>query len=177
MKFLVVWYCHGGVVGGAALLLLTAEISALVVDFGSYNTKAGYAGDDTPKCVLPSVRTFGVSHLCFRWLVGWLVGSFLLDLFHCTARPLNLKSTTQHVGYAPVMPGVKDAMTLQVHSQAASSSLSWKTDAMDKRPDGEDKEKASRFARRKKMRTSLTAVFDCRCQQLMRSRQCGSISE
>eukprot|EP01052_Picozoa_sp_SAG31_P023105 SAG31_NODE_1878_length_7006_cov_19.371652_4_plen_470_part_00 len=39
------------------------------------------------------------------------------------------------------MPGVKDAMTLQIHSQAASSSLSWKTDATGLRSDGEDKEK------------------------------------
>ena len=30
------------------------EVSALVLDVGSYNTKVGYAGDSTPKVVLPS---------------------------------------------------------------------------------------------------------------------------
>uniref|UniRef100_A0A8R7UQB5 Actin-related protein 4 n=2 Tax=Triticum urartu TaxID=4572 RepID=A0A8R7UQB5_TRIUA len=31
------------------------EVSAIVIDVGSYSCKAGYAGDDTPKCVFPSV--------------------------------------------------------------------------------------------------------------------------
>ena len=32
------------------------EVSAIVIDVGSYSCKAGYAGDDTPKAVFPSVR-------------------------------------------------------------------------------------------------------------------------
>ncbi|XP_066384321.1 actin-related protein 4-like [Miscanthus floridulus] len=31
------------------------EVSAIVIDVGSYSCKAGYAGDDTPKAVFPSV--------------------------------------------------------------------------------------------------------------------------
>ncbi|XP_044984417.1 actin-related protein 4-like isoform X3 [Hordeum vulgare subsp. vulgare] len=31
------------------------EVSAIVIDVGSYSCKAGYAGDDTPKSVFPSV--------------------------------------------------------------------------------------------------------------------------
>lgn len=30
------------------------EVSALVVDFGSYTTRAGYAGEDCPRVVCPS---------------------------------------------------------------------------------------------------------------------------
>jgi len=30
------------------------EVSAIVLDIGSTNAKAGYAGEDTPKCVIPS---------------------------------------------------------------------------------------------------------------------------
>ena len=30
------------------------EVSALVVDFGSHTTRAGYAGEDTPRVVCPS---------------------------------------------------------------------------------------------------------------------------
>ena len=32
------------------------EVNALVIDLGSSTAKAGYAGDDTPKCYFPSVR-------------------------------------------------------------------------------------------------------------------------
>jgi len=31
------------------------EVSALVIDLGSHTCKAGYAGDDVPKAVFPSV--------------------------------------------------------------------------------------------------------------------------
>jgi actin-related protein len=31
------------------------EVNAVVLDLGSWQTKAGYAGDDTPKAVFPSV--------------------------------------------------------------------------------------------------------------------------
>ena len=32
------------------------EVNAIVVDIGSYSVKGGYAGEDTPKAVFPSVR-------------------------------------------------------------------------------------------------------------------------
>ena len=35
--------------------LWTDEVTALVVDIGSGSTKAGYAGEDTPKAYFPSV--------------------------------------------------------------------------------------------------------------------------
>jgi hypothetical protein len=34
------------------------EVSAIVVDLGSNSCKAGYAGEDQPKAVFPSVRFF-----------------------------------------------------------------------------------------------------------------------
>ena len=36
--------------------MLADEVSAIVLDVGSYTVKAGYAGEDTPKAVYPSVR-------------------------------------------------------------------------------------------------------------------------
>ena len=35
---------------------VAADILSLVLDVGSYNTKGGFGGDATPKCVVPSVR-------------------------------------------------------------------------------------------------------------------------
>ena len=32
------------------------EVNAIVLDVGTYQVKAGYAGEDTPKFVFPSVR-------------------------------------------------------------------------------------------------------------------------
>lgn len=32
------------------------DVSAVVIDLGTHTTKAGYAGEDTPRCVIPSVR-------------------------------------------------------------------------------------------------------------------------
>lgn len=32
------------------------EVAALVIEIGSANAKAGYAGEETPKSVFPSVR-------------------------------------------------------------------------------------------------------------------------
>ena len=32
------------------------EVNAIVIDIGSYSVKGGYAGEDTPKAVFPSVR-------------------------------------------------------------------------------------------------------------------------
>ena len=40
-----------------ALPRATDEVSAVVVDIGSTCTKAGYAGEDCPKFVFPSVRS------------------------------------------------------------------------------------------------------------------------
>lgn len=40
------------------------EVNAIVVDIGSCTTKAGYAGEDTPKCVFPSVRSLALSSIC-----------------------------------------------------------------------------------------------------------------
>lgn len=36
-------------------LLIADEVSAIVIDLGSHTCKAGYAGEDTPKAVFPSV--------------------------------------------------------------------------------------------------------------------------
>lgn len=45
---------------GCAMLMGTScsadEVSAIVVDVGYTNTKAGFAGEDNPKAVFPSVR-------------------------------------------------------------------------------------------------------------------------
>ena len=35
---------------------LTDEVSAIVIDVGYTNCKAGFAGEDNPKAVFPSVR-------------------------------------------------------------------------------------------------------------------------
>jgi actin-like protein 6A len=35
-------------------LIAVDEVSALVLDFGSHTTRAGYAGEDTPRVVCPS---------------------------------------------------------------------------------------------------------------------------
>jgi hypothetical protein len=37
------------------------EVSAIVLDLGSHSCKAGYAGEDQPKCVFPSVRYLSLS--------------------------------------------------------------------------------------------------------------------
>ena len=36
----------------------TDEVSAIVIDLGSHTCKAGYAGEDAPKAVFPSVSAF-----------------------------------------------------------------------------------------------------------------------
>lgn len=38
----------------------TDEVNAVVLDLGTYQAKVGYAGDDTPKYVFPSVRQYPV---------------------------------------------------------------------------------------------------------------------
>lgn len=35
----------------------TDEVSAIVIDLGSHTCKAGYAGEDAPKAVFPSVMS------------------------------------------------------------------------------------------------------------------------
>lgn len=42
------------------LLVKTDEVSAIVIDLGSHTCKAGYAGEDAPKAVFPSV-SFSIS--------------------------------------------------------------------------------------------------------------------
>ena len=46
------------------------EVSAIVVDLGSHSCKAGYAGEDAPKAVFPSVSTlchlFSKYNVCFH---------------------------------------------------------------------------------------------------------------
>lgn len=42
------------------------EVSAIVIDLGSHTCKAGYAGEDAPKAVFPSVSA---SRSCFRQCV------------------------------------------------------------------------------------------------------------
>lgn len=39
------------------LVWLADEVSAIVIDLGSHTCKAGYAGEDAPKAVFPSVSS------------------------------------------------------------------------------------------------------------------------
>jgi hypothetical protein len=36
--------------------ILADEVNAIVLDVGTYQVKAGYAGEDAPKFICPSVR-------------------------------------------------------------------------------------------------------------------------
>lgn len=42
--------------GSVARVCFAGDILALVLDVGTYNTRAGFGGDALPKCVVPSVR-------------------------------------------------------------------------------------------------------------------------
>lgn len=42
------------------VLALADEVNAVVIDVGTCLCKAGYAGDDTPKAVFPSVSGSGM---------------------------------------------------------------------------------------------------------------------
>lgn len=42
------------------------EVSAIVLDLGSHTCKAGYAGEDAPKAVFPSV---GVSSIVLQYFL------------------------------------------------------------------------------------------------------------
>lgn len=48
-------HCWTATDSGAAGVPYSDEVNAVVIDLGSWQTKAGYAGDDTPKAVFPSV--------------------------------------------------------------------------------------------------------------------------
>jgi hypothetical protein len=41
------------------------EVSAIVIDLGSHTCKAGYAGEDAPKAVFPSVSVCSLQFLFF----------------------------------------------------------------------------------------------------------------
>lgn len=47
------------------------EIGAVVLNVGQYETKAGEAGDDTPKVVFSTVRMhhLHISHVFSQWVV------------------------------------------------------------------------------------------------------------
>lgn len=45
--------------------LLPDEVSAIVIDLGSHTCKAGYAGEDAPKAVFPSVSALSPSAIKF----------------------------------------------------------------------------------------------------------------
>lgn len=47
----------------------TDEVSAIVIDLGSHTCKAGYAGEDAPKAVFPSVSVFST---LFTFLKFWI---------------------------------------------------------------------------------------------------------
>ena len=51
-------------------VMFADEVSAIVVDLGSHSCKAGYAGEDAPKAVFPSVSTlchlFSKNNVCFH---------------------------------------------------------------------------------------------------------------
>ena len=42
------------------LLCRADEVNAVVVDVGSHTVKAGFAGEDTPKALFPSVRVLKI---------------------------------------------------------------------------------------------------------------------
>ena len=52
-----------------ALLAVADEVNAIVLDLGAGSVKAGYAGEDTPKAVFPSVRTATLLVLCLASFV------------------------------------------------------------------------------------------------------------
>lgn len=46
-------------------LCVADEVSAIVIDLGSHTCKAGYAGEDAPKAVFPSVSLVSLLSLTF----------------------------------------------------------------------------------------------------------------
>jgi hypothetical protein len=53
--FFLIWISFG----------FTDEVAAIVLDLGSHTCKAGYAGEDAPKAVFPSVSSLA-DHLCIQ---------------------------------------------------------------------------------------------------------------
>ena len=48
------------------------DIGAIVADIGSYATRIGYAGEDSPRAFIPSVRMVQCGCVCFPLLNCWL---------------------------------------------------------------------------------------------------------
>ncbi|KAH6755417.1 actin-related proteins 4A [Perilla frutescens var. hirtella] len=53
------------------------EVSAIVIDLGSHTCKAGYAGEDAPKAVFPSVRAGSTLSLIMKAPCDFFSHSFL----------------------------------------------------------------------------------------------------
>lgn len=61
------------------------DVAALVVDNGSGMCKAGFAGDDAPRAVFPSIvgrPRHQVRSQCDTWPKNFLFLSFEIDLFN-----------------------------------------------------------------------------------------------
>lgn len=65
------------------LLPKTDEVSAIVVDLGSHTCKAGYAGEDAPKAVFPSVSASAPLPPPFLLLFHCSVSYYLLIYYYC----------------------------------------------------------------------------------------------
>lgn len=57
------------------------EVSAIVIDLGSHTCKAGYAGEDSPKAVFPSVRDglvvkFSLESIVIQWCKAFFTLGF-----------------------------------------------------------------------------------------------------
>lgn len=74
-------------------LCVADEVSAIVIDLGSHTCKAGYAGEDAPKAVFPSVSLVSLLSLTFdRNVLLWLTFFFPLSWLHCTSFWLQFRS-------------------------------------------------------------------------------------
>lgn len=56
----------------------TDEVSAIVIDLGSHTCKAGYAGEDAPKAVFPSVMCS--LHFLFFFFLDFVLAAFIFIL-------------------------------------------------------------------------------------------------
>ncbi|KAK2976496.1 hypothetical protein RJ640_001041, partial [Escallonia rubra] len=65
-QFLGVYSCVTCIDTHIWCVCVTDEVSAIVLDLGSHTCKAGYAGEDAPKAVFPSVRT--LTFLCYVYV-------------------------------------------------------------------------------------------------------------
>jgi len=57
------------------------EVSAIVIDLGSHTCKAGYAGEDAPKAVFPSVSAF-ITLSIFLFFFWNFVVNFMFHLYY-----------------------------------------------------------------------------------------------